>query len=155
MPYGYKRDESTPIGSKKSTKLVIDEETAPVVREIYNLCASGLGPKYIANILGERKILKPSMYNYEKTGKYGADTDVTDPYGWNDRTVVNAEEMLWMKSISIAVFCIVQIANKSFTLSEVKRSSPKHSISSAADTENTKAKNNALHILYERLFWTK
>lgn len=87
IPYGYARDESTPIGSKKSIKLVIDEETAPVVREIYRLCASGLGPTYIAHILKERKILKPSMYSYEKTGKYGAATDVTDPYGWNDRTV--------------------------------------------------------------------
>ena len=87
IPYGYARDESTPIGSKKSIKLVIDEETAPVVREIYRLCASGLGPTYIAHILKERKILKPSMYSYEKTGKYGAATDITDPYGWNDRTV--------------------------------------------------------------------
>ena len=87
IPYGYARDESTPIGSKKSIKLIIDEETAPVVREIYRLCASGLGPTYIAHILKERKILKPSMYSYEKTGKYGAATDVTDPYGWNDRTV--------------------------------------------------------------------
>ncbi len=87
VPYGYARDESTPIGSKKSIKLVIDEEAAKVVREIYRLCASGLGPTYIANILKERKILKPSMYGYEKTGKYGASTDVTEPYAWNDRTV--------------------------------------------------------------------
>ena len=32
----------------------------------------------------------------------------------------NAEEILWMELISTAVFCIVQIVNKSFTLSEVK-----------------------------------
>ena len=89
VPYGYSRDESTPIGSKKSIKLVIDEESAKVVREIYKLCASGLGPTFIANILKERKILKPSMYSYEKNGKYGAVTDVTEPYGWNGRTVAD------------------------------------------------------------------
>ena len=35
-------------------------------------------------------------------------------------TKENAEEILWMELISTAVFCIVQIANKSFTLSEAK-----------------------------------
>ncbi len=89
VPYGYKRDESTPIGSKKPIKLVIDEESATIVREIYRLCASGLGPTYIANILKERKILKPSIYSYEKNGKYGAVTDITDPYGWNGSSVAD------------------------------------------------------------------
>ncbi len=83
VPYGYRRDPD----SGKECKLLVNEETAPVVKEIFAMCASGIGPKNIANALRERQILKPSEYNYRNGGKYGTITDTGDPYGWNGRTV--------------------------------------------------------------------
>lgn len=81
MPYGYKKDPEV------KGHLLIDEETAPVVKMIYELCAAGNGPRIIASMLKEKKILKPSAYSYQKSGKYGCITDTEDIYGWSDRTV--------------------------------------------------------------------
>ena len=83
VPYGYKRDPD----SGKLCNLLVNEETAPVVKMIFELCAEGKGPKYIANILKDKKILKPSIYNYNTIGKYGGLTDKSEPYTWNDRTI--------------------------------------------------------------------
>jgi len=57
VPYGYKKDETD------KTKWVIDEPSAEVVKEIYNLFIQGHGTFEIARILRERKILTPSEYN--------------------------------------------------------------------------------------------
>ena len=81
IPYGYKKDPEV------KGHLLIDEETAPVVKMIYDLCAAGNGPRIIAIMLKEKKILKPSAYSYQKSGKYGCVTDTEDIYGWSDRTV--------------------------------------------------------------------
>ena len=84
IPYGYRPDPA----SGKKYSLLINEETAPVVRLIYNLCAEGNGPNAIAAILKEKKIYKPSMYRYLHDGFLGK-TDINDPYGWNAKTVGN------------------------------------------------------------------
>ena len=81
IPYGYKKDPDI------KGHLLIDEVTAPVVKMIYELCAAGNGPRIIASMLKEKKILKPSAYSYQKSGKYGCITDTEDIYGWSDRTV--------------------------------------------------------------------
>lgn len=81
VPYGYKKDPDV------KGHLLVNEDTAPVVRLIFFLCAEGKGPKVIANILREKQILKPTAYRYQTSGKYGATTDTEDIYGWNDRTV--------------------------------------------------------------------
>lgn len=81
VPYGYKKDPDV------KGHLLVNEDTAPVVRLIFSLCAEGKGPKVIANILREKQILKPTAYRYQTSGKYGATTDTEDIYGWNDRTV--------------------------------------------------------------------
>ena len=57
VPYGYKKDEND------KTKWVIDEPSAEVVKEIFNLFIQGHGTCEIARILRERKILIPSEYN--------------------------------------------------------------------------------------------
>ena len=57
VPYGYKKDEND------KTKWVIDEPSAEVVKEIFNLFIQGHGTCEIARILRERKILTPSEYN--------------------------------------------------------------------------------------------
>lgn len=84
IPYGYRPDPA----SGKKYSLLINEETAPVVRLIYNLCAEGNGPNAIAAILKEKEIYKPSMYRYLHDGFLGK-TDINDPYGWNAKTVGN------------------------------------------------------------------
>ncbi len=81
IPYGYKKDPDV------KGHLLINEETAPVVKMIYDLCAAGNGPRIIAIMLKEQKILKPSAYLYQQSGKYGCVTDTEDVYGWSDRSV--------------------------------------------------------------------
>ena len=55
-PYGYKKS------SKDKYKLEIDEVAAKVVRRIFKLAREGNGPRQIANILSQEKILTPSKY---------------------------------------------------------------------------------------------
>lgn len=81
IPYGYKRDPDV------KGHLLIDEETAPIVKWIFTPCVEGKGPSIIANILKDHKILKPTVYRYSKIGSYGCITDTEDIYGWNNRTI--------------------------------------------------------------------
>ena len=57
VPYGYKKDEND------KTKWLVDETSAEIVKEIFNLFVQGHGTCEIARILRERKILTPSEYN--------------------------------------------------------------------------------------------
>ena len=57
VPYGYRKDEND------KTKWLVDETSAKVVKEIFNLFIQGHGTFEIARILRERKILTPSEYN--------------------------------------------------------------------------------------------
>ena len=57
VPYGYKKDEND------KTKWLVDETSAKVVKEIFNLFIQGHGTFEIARILRERKVLTPSEYN--------------------------------------------------------------------------------------------
>ena len=80
-PYGYKR------GKEGEPHLVIDEETAPVVKRIFQMCAQGLGPTVISTVLKNEKVLKPTIYRYQKLGNYATNTDINEPYGWTALTV--------------------------------------------------------------------
>ena len=82
-PYGYVLDENK--------KLIVDEETAPVVRMIFQLCAEGNGPSQIARILKERKINTPRTLDFLRTGRTDH-YDPDDPYGWNNPTVAKILE---------------------------------------------------------------
>lgn len=59
-PYGYIMGEDD--------KWMIDEGTGPVVKEIFALCLSGLGPTKIANILTARNLPTPGTINYRRYG---------------------------------------------------------------------------------------
>ena len=54
--YGYLMDEDE--------NFIIDEEAAPVVRQIYNLCLAGNGPTKIARMLTEQQIPTPGTLEY-------------------------------------------------------------------------------------------
>jgi len=75
-PYGY---------LKKDKMLVVDENTAPIVQRIFDLCKSGFGPSQIGRKLEEEKILCPNAYEYERTGLEGY--AVANPYRWGNSTV--------------------------------------------------------------------
>ena len=78
-PYGYRKDEVT-------KQLVIDEESAEVVRRIFRLSVEGYGPAQIAKILNGERILNPSAYKYEH-GILKKARSCKDPYFWNTTTV--------------------------------------------------------------------
>ena len=58
--YGYVMDEDE--------NFIIDEEAAPVVRQIYSLCLAGNGPTKIARMLTEQQIPTPGTLEYRRTG---------------------------------------------------------------------------------------
>ena len=47
---------------------IIDEEAAPVVQQIYQLCLAGNGPTKIARMLTEQQIPTPGTLEYQRTG---------------------------------------------------------------------------------------
>ena len=58
--YGYLMDEDE--------NYIMDEETAPVVQKIYQLCLAGNGPTKIARMLTEQQIPTPGTLEYRRTG---------------------------------------------------------------------------------------
>lgn len=79
-PYGYIKGEDG--------HLLVDEETAPVVELIFQLCVEGNGPGKIARMLKEREIPTPGTITFQRTGQtshYFPD----DPCRWNPATVLS------------------------------------------------------------------
>lgn len=66
-PYGYKKSPT------EKNVIVIDEDTAPIVRDIFHLALEGKSCRQIAIILNERQIPTPATYariNLTKKGPY-------------------------------------------------------------------------------------
>ena len=61
-PYGYVKDPQ----NKK--KWIVDEESAKVVRRIFDLCIAGKGPMQIAKILTADRVLTVTAYNARQKG---------------------------------------------------------------------------------------
>ena len=81
--YGYLKGEDG--------HFIIDEEAAPVVRQIYSLCLAGNGPTKIARVLTEQEIPTPGTLEYRRTGstrRYYPDY----PYKWATNTIVHILE---------------------------------------------------------------
>ena len=55
-PYGYMKDPDD------KNKWIIDEPAAEIVRRIYDMCISGLGPEQIARQLSREQIMTPTEY---------------------------------------------------------------------------------------------
>ena len=60
--YGYLMDEDE--------NFIIDEEAAPVVKQIYNLCLAGNGPTKIARMLTEQQIPTPGDAGIPQDGQH-------------------------------------------------------------------------------------
>lgn len=61
--YGYK------MGTDKKRAPVIDEETAPIVKRIFEMYASGMSPRKISEILNLKGIPSPATYAYTQSGQ--------------------------------------------------------------------------------------
>ena len=66
-PYGYLRSP------EDKHKLIVNEETAPIVRRMFEMCAAGMGPRSIATTLNNEGILSPTEYT--RFRRYNPDTD--------------------------------------------------------------------------------
>ena len=83
VPYGYKKSETD------KNQWEVDEETAPVVKRIFQLCIDGYGPMQIAKIISADNILTPTAYHQLKsTGRI----TVEKPYRWVQETIVGILE---------------------------------------------------------------
>lgn len=80
-PYGYMRDPEDP------KKLIPDPETAPVVKQIFELCAKGMGVAKICDTLCAKKIVCPSVYMFQRYGKRTGLPNLDRPYHWAQTTV--------------------------------------------------------------------
>ncbi len=61
--YGYK------MGTDKKHTPIIDEETAPIVRRIFEMYASGISPRKICEVLNGEEIPTPAIYASAKLGQ--------------------------------------------------------------------------------------
>lgn len=77
-PYGYTFD-------KEQKKLVVNPDTAPIVKQIYALCMEGMGPTKIARLLTEKGVLTPRGYECQIKGNLSCHAPTT----WNIEAVIH------------------------------------------------------------------
>jgi len=80
-PYGYKK------APDDCRRLVVNEETAPVVRQIFELTLDGFSTHEIAHRLSKENTPTPARYNYDK-GHDKSKTQLNVPY-WKPSAVKN------------------------------------------------------------------
>lgn len=80
-PYGYLKDPNNKY------KLIIDTETAEIVKRIFDYALEGITPFKIASILKKEGILKPRAKMMKDLGKYASEKFVKYPYDWSHQTI--------------------------------------------------------------------
>ncbi len=83
-PYGYKKSPDD------CHKLIIDEETAPVVKQIFQWVLEGVSYDKIAVMLNESNVLTPSFYE-RKRGIIRKESSLGQGY-WNTFTIIHIIE---------------------------------------------------------------
>ena len=81
-PYGYRCDPND------KDKWILDEDAAPVVKRIFDLCIDGKGPEQISRILERDQILTTKALYASRKGK----PLPKNPYGWSDQSIVGILE---------------------------------------------------------------
>ena len=84
--YGYMKNPDNP------KQIIPNPETAPVVKRIFQMCAEGMGPSYIARVLENDKIYTPTMYEFKRTGTRLTGLNEELPYSWSVRTITDILE---------------------------------------------------------------
>ena len=85
-PYGYIRCP------EDHHKLIIDEDAASVVRQIFQMKADGLGNFQITKALNRQNILVPSAYKLSKYGVKSVKFDKEYPHDWRSTSVMHILE---------------------------------------------------------------
>ena len=80
-PYGYKKDPDD------KHHLLVDENTAPIVKRMFQLATEGKTPAEIAKIFTDEKILIPRAYIANTYGIYKTGYDTKYPYDWMGNSV--------------------------------------------------------------------
>ncbi len=80
-PYGYKKDP------ENKYHLIIDLETSPIIKRIFDYALDGLTPFKIASLFKKEGILKPRAKMMKDLGKYVSEKFVKYPYDWNQQTI--------------------------------------------------------------------
>ena len=81
-PYGYRCDP------EDKDHWILDEEAAPVVKLIFDLCIDGKGPEQIARILEEKQILTAKALYAKRKKKPMPER----PYHWGNQSIVGILE---------------------------------------------------------------
>ena len=87
IPYGYLKNPEYKGNQKEHPYLIINPETAPVVKRIFELYAGGTGIRKICAILESEQIMSPSAYAFKRTGNRSGHPDLSNPYRWTQTTV--------------------------------------------------------------------
>ena len=87
IPYGYLKNPEYKGNQKEHPYLIINPETAPVVKRIFELYAGGTGIRKICAILESEQIMSPSVYAFKRTGNRSGHPDLSNPYRWTQTTV--------------------------------------------------------------------
>ncbi len=81
-PYGYRCDPDD------KDHWILDEDAAPVVKRIFDLCIDGKGPEQIARILEQDKVLTTKALYAQRKGKPLPER----PYHWGNQSIVGILE---------------------------------------------------------------
>ncbi len=81
IPYGYMKNPDNP------KQYVPNPETAPIVKRIFEMYASGIGIVKICDRLSKEQIVSPSVYAFKTTGSKSGSPDLTRAYHWAQTTV--------------------------------------------------------------------
>lgn len=81
IPYGYMKNPDNP------KQFIPNPETAPIVKRIFEMYASGIGIVKICDKLSKEQILSPGVYAFKTTGSKSGNPDLTRPYHWAQTTV--------------------------------------------------------------------
>ena len=87
IPYGYLKNPEYKGSQKEHPYLIINPETAPVVKRIFELYAGGTGIRKICAILEKEQIMSPSVYAFKRTGNRSGHPDLNNPFRWTQTTV--------------------------------------------------------------------
>lgn len=82
-PYGYRMEY---INGERT--LVVNPETAPHVKTIFQLCLQGMGPSAIARYMTSQNIMSPGAYAYFHTGKFYSQKRAEHPYLWDKSCII-------------------------------------------------------------------
>ncbi len=81
IPYGYMKD------SNDKKKIIVDTEVAPIVKRIFEMCVNGYSVNKIRAVLLKEKIVKPSIYQFNKTKRRNSQMYMSSQYNWSNRSI--------------------------------------------------------------------